>query len=129
MASLIIISWRDIPAQVIAKRGRESAKVQLSQRFQEAVDRAAMRAGKGSSEAYLADWQRSDPRPCGEDLEAEAAAEAARLEARYSDADLERLIRAKGLDAVRSAAAAAAGGAAGESGPGPGPGPAPGESS
>jgi hypothetical protein len=111
MASLIIISWRDIPAQVIAKRGRESAKVQLSQRFQEAVDRAAMRAGKGSSEAYLADWQRSDPRPCGEDLETEAAAEAARLEARYSDADLERLIRAKGLDAARSAAAAAAGGA------------------
>ncbi len=56
MASLIIISWRDIPAQVIVKRGRETAKVQLSQRFQEAVDRAAMRAGKGSSDAYLADW-------------------------------------------------------------------------
>jgi hypothetical protein len=54
--SLIIISWRDIPAQVIVKRGRETAKVQLSQRFQEAVDRAAMRAGKGSSDAYLADW-------------------------------------------------------------------------
>ena len=45
MASLIIISWRDIPAQVVVKRGRETAKVQLSQRFQEAVDRAAMRAG------------------------------------------------------------------------------------
>ena len=69
MASLIIISWRDIPAQVIVKRGRETAKVQLSQRFQEAVDRAAMRAGKGSSDAYLADWQRSAPRPCGEDLQ------------------------------------------------------------
>ena len=98
MADLIIISWRDIPAQVIVKRGRETAKVQLSQRFQEAVDRAAMRAGKGSSDAYLADWKRSDPRPCGEDLQAEVAAEAARLEARYSDEDLERLIRAKGLD-------------------------------
>ena len=62
MASLIIISWRDIPAQVIVKRGRETAKVQLSARFQEAVDRAAMRAGKGSSDAYLADWRRT-PRP------------------------------------------------------------------
>ena len=81
MASLIIISWRDIPAQVLVKRGRETAKVQLSARFQEAVDRAAMRAGKGSSDAYLADWKRSDPRPCGEDIKAEAAAEAARLEA------------------------------------------------
>ena len=97
MASLIIISWRDIPAQVIVKRGRETAKVQLSARFQEAVDRAAMRAGKGSSDAYLADWKRSEPRSCGEDLQAEAAAEAARIEARYSDEDLEKLIRAKGL--------------------------------
>jgi hypothetical protein len=99
MANLIIISWRDIPAQVIVKRGRETAKVQLSARFQEAVDRAAMRAGKGSSDAYLADWKRSEPRPCGEDLNAEAAAEAAKLEARYTDEDLERLIRSKGLDA------------------------------
>ena len=98
MASLIVISWRDIPAQVVVKRGRETAKVQLSQRFQEAVDRAAMRAGKGSSDAYLADWQRN-ARPCGDDLRAEADAEAARLEAQYSDEDLERLIRAKGLAA------------------------------
>ena len=99
MASLIIISWRDIPAQVLVKRGRETAKVLLSARFQEAVDRAAMRAGKGSSDAYLADWKRSDPKACGEDLKAEAAAEAARLEAAFSDADLEALIRAKGLRA------------------------------
>src|SRR6202045_174993 len=100
MGSLVVISWRDIPAQVIVKRGREAAKVQLSHRFQEAVDRAAMRAGKGSSDAYLADWQRSAPRPCGEDLKAEADAEAARLEARYTDEDLERLIRSKGLDSA-----------------------------
>jgi hypothetical protein len=97
MASLIIISWRDIPAQVIVKRGRETAKVQLSARFQEAVDRAAMRAGRGTSDAYLADWKRSDARPCGDELHAEAAAEAARIEARFSDADLETLVRAKGL--------------------------------
>ena len=99
MASLIVISWRDIPAQVVVKRGRETAKVQLSPRFQEAVDRAAMRAGKGGSDAYLADWQRSAPRPCGEDLKAEAESEAARLEAQFSDEDLEKLIRAKGLAA------------------------------
>ena len=99
MANLTIISWRDIPAQVVVKRGRETAKVQLSARFQEAVDRAAMRAGKGTSDAYLADWKRSEARACGEDLEAEAAAEAARIEARFSDEALEALIRAKGLAA------------------------------
>ena len=98
MGKLILISWRDIPSQVVVKRGRETARVQLSPRFQEAVDRAAMRAGRGSSDAYLADWKRSEPRACGNDLEAEAHAEAARLEACYSDADLDRLIRAHGLE-------------------------------
>ena len=98
MASLIVISWRDVPAQVIVKRGREVAKVQLSQRFQEAVDRAAMRAGRGSSDAYLEDWKRAAPVPCGDDLQAEAESAAAAIEARYSDDDLLRIIRAKGID-------------------------------
>ena len=52
MASLIIISWRDIPSQVVIRHGRETSKIMLSARFQEAVDRAAMRAGKGSSDAW-----------------------------------------------------------------------------
>jgi hypothetical protein len=97
VASLTVISWRDIPAQVIAKRGRETAKAKLSGRFQEAVDRAAMRAGKGSSDLYLAEWKRSNPTPCGDDIEKEAAAEARRIEERFSDEDLERLVRSKGL--------------------------------
>jgi len=97
MASLTVISWRDIPAQVIVRRGRETAKVRLSDRFQEAVDRAAMRAGKGSSDLYLAEWKRSNATPCSDDIEQEAAAEARRIEERYSDEDLERLVRAKGL--------------------------------
>jgi hypothetical protein len=107
VAQLSIISWRSIPAQVIVRRGRETAKVQLSARFQEAIDRAAMRAGKGSSGAYLADWQRSEPRPCGDDLQQECAAEAARLEARYTDAELESLIRNKGLAIEANGAAGA----------------------
>jgi len=98
MARLIVIRWRDVPSQVLVKQGRETAKQLLSPRFQEAVDRAAMRAGKAGSSEYLADWRRSEPRPCGDDLQAEAAAEAARIEARYSNADLLRLIRAKGLE-------------------------------
>ena len=97
MASLTVISWRDIPAQVIVRRGRETAKVRLTDRFHEAIDRAAMRAGKGSSDLYLAEWKRSNATPCGDDIEQEAAAEARRIEARYSDDDLERLVRSKGL--------------------------------
>ena len=103
MAKLIVVRWRDIPAQVIVKNGRESAKVQLSERFQVAIDRAAMRAGKGSSDAYLEDWRRQPPRDCGSDLQAEAAAEAQRIEASFSDEALESLVRAKGLASAEGA--------------------------
>ena len=108
MANLIIISWRDIPAQVVVRKGRETAKAPLSPRFQEAVDRAAMRAGRGSSDAYLADWKRGPPRPCGDDMAAEVAAEAARIEARYTDEHLERLVKSKGVDPDAAAGDAAA---------------------
>ncbi len=110
MASLTLIYWRDIPAQVVVKRGRETAKVKLSARFQEAVDRAAMRAGKGSSDAYLAEWRRSAATPCGDDIENAAAAEAARIEASYSNEDLERLIRAKGVAEASADSAPQSGG-------------------
>ena len=98
MAKLIIVSWRDIPSHVLVRRGRDTAKAQLSQRFQDAIDRAAMRAGKGSSDAYIADWRRVQSRDCGDDIAAAATAEAARLEAKYSDDDLLRIIRDKGID-------------------------------
>ncbi len=95
MAKLITVYWRDIPAQVIAKRGRESAKVQLSKRFQIAIDRAAMRAGKGSSDKYLDDWRRV-PKTCSSALEDEAKAEAERLESAYDDELLEKMVKAGG---------------------------------
>lgn len=108
MAHLIIISWRDIPAQVVGRKGRETSKVQLTLRFQEAVDRAAMRAGRGTSNAYLEDWKRSPPRPCSDDIAAEVAAEAARIEAKYTDEYLERMVRSKGIDPEAAAPAGAA---------------------
>jgi len=57
-----------------------------------------MRAGRGSSDAYLEDWRRAAPQPCGDELQAAAQAAAEAIEARYTDEDLERLIRAKGID-------------------------------
>lgn len=96
MPKLITVYWRDIPAQVIAKRGRQSAKVQLPQRFQVAIDRAAMRAGKGSSDKYLEDWRREN-RACGDDLQGEAQAEAERLNALFADETLERMVKAGGV--------------------------------
>ena len=95
MAKLITLYWRGIPARVIAKKGRRSAKVQLSSRFQQAINRAAMRAGKGRSDVYLSDWRR-EMTTCGDDLNAEAQAGANRLEEKYSNDDLLVLIRAHG---------------------------------
>jgi len=96
MAKKIIIYWRDIPCQVLAQRGRTREKVHLSKRFQEAIDRAAMRAGKGSSDAYLAEWRREASSCDGDDLQVIAAAEAERLESEYTDERLTQLIRGHG---------------------------------
>lgn len=95
---LITVYWRDIPAQVIARRGRKSARIVLSERFQRAIDRAAMRAGKGSSDKYLEEWRRVS-RPCEGDLEAAMQAEATRLEAAFGDERLEAMIKAGGVAA------------------------------
>ena len=94
MAKLIVISWRDIPAQVVVKKGRETGKVQLSHRFQEAVDRAAMRAGKSGSADYLADWKRSEPRACSDDMQAEADAET------EAEAEMEEENKVQGIGGI-----------------------------
>jgi hypothetical protein len=92
MAELVIVSWRDIPAQIIVKVGRKSAKRQLDDRFQEAIDRAAMRAGLRDTDAYLGEWRRTVAGDCGDDLEAEADAAAARVDADYPQARLRALV-------------------------------------
>ncbi len=93
----ILVYWRDIPAQVIIKAGRKRAKAELPPRFMESIDRAAMRAGKGGSSAYMEDWRReiSQLDSC-DDMQAFAEAEAKALELRYSPDDLDTLIRSKG---------------------------------
>ena len=97
MVKLILISWRDIPSQVIVQRGRQREKAMLSQRFQEAIDRAAMRAGKGSSDAYIAEWRRVATRiDTSDDLREIADNEVRRLEAEYSDERLQQMIRNHG---------------------------------
>ena len=96
MAQLTIIYWRDIPAQVIARAGRASAKRELPARFQEAIDRAAMRGGARDTDAYLAAWRRADPVPCADDIEAAADRAAAELDVAYDEARLAALVAAGG---------------------------------
>ena len=62
MGQVVTLYWRDIPAQVVAEKGRgrkrEQAKIELHRRFALAIDEAAMRDGADSTDDYLADWRR-----------------------------------------------------------------------
>ena len=91
MPQLTVLMWRDIPSQVIVKAGRASAKRELSKRFIEAIDRAAMRSGASGTDDYLAGWRRADPVEVEGDLEAAAQAAADRLEREYDAVRLQRL--------------------------------------
>lgn len=99
-ARLTVISWRDIPAQVVASRGRTKARIELPGRFQVAIDRAAMAAGLIGTDAYLEEWTR-DVRDCSDDIESEAAAEAERLDAAFDTERLGRLVEAHGHEESR----------------------------
>jgi hypothetical protein len=102
MVKVIRISWKDIPAQVVVQRGRTREKAQLSQRFHEAIDRAAMRAGKGSSDAYIAEWRRDATKiDTTDDLREIADNEIKRLESEYSDERLLQMIRNHGSNEPR----------------------------
>jgi hypothetical protein len=96
MAKLTIVMWRDIPAQVIVKQGRTSAKRPLEERFEKAVDKAAMRSGLYGSDGYLQEWRR-DTTPCGDDLEAVLEATVAKIQSEYTDERLAVLVAAGGI--------------------------------
>ena len=102
MAHLITLFWRDIPAQVIAESGRgrnrQQAKIELPRRFAIAIDAAAMRDGADSTDDYLAEWHRSEPVPCGDDLDAEAVKLVADLEADYPAERVRQLVESGGFD-------------------------------
>ncbi len=102
-AFLTTIWWRDIPAQVIAKDGRRAHKVVLHPRFQVAIDKAAVKAGRKSANDYIEEWRKSS-RPCGDDLEAEAESEADRLERRYDRNALAALVASGGIDQAKEPA-------------------------
>lgn len=92
MPEVTIVYWRDIPAQVIVGKGRRGAKVQLPERFEQAIDRAAMKTGAAETDAYLAEWRKAAPYEVAGDPQEVAAAEAARLEAAYDKARIKALI-------------------------------------
>ncbi|MGR3624511.1 virulence factor [Pseudophaeobacter sp.] len=92
MADVTIVYWRDIPAQVIVGKGRRGSKRQLEERFEQAIDRAAMKVNAKDSDAYLAEWRKAAPYALEGDAGEIAESEAKRLEAEYDQDRLKTLI-------------------------------------
>lgn len=92
MPDVTIVFWRDIPAQVIVGKGRRGTKRVLAERFEQAIDRAAMKTGAAETDAYLAEWRKADPYPVDGDPTEVAEAEAARLETEYDQDRIKALI-------------------------------------
>ena len=96
----ITIFWRDIPSQILIQKGRKRNKMMLEHRFQEAIDRAAMRAGKGSSSAYIAEWRR-ETEIIREDVSNDfLTEEVQKLQNLFSHEDLKVLIKNHGQKLV-----------------------------
>lgn len=92
MADVTIVYWRDIPAQVIVGKGRRGSKAPLPERFEQAIDRAAMKVNARDADAYLAEWRKAAPYSIDGDPAEIVAAEAARIDAEYDQTRLKALI-------------------------------------
>jgi hypothetical protein len=96
MPEVTIVFWRDIPAQVIVGKGRRGSKVQLSERFEQAIDRCAMKIGAKDADAYLAEWRKAPPYEAEGEPDDLAARVAADLETSYDTARIKQLIDNEG---------------------------------
>lgn len=96
MPDVVVVFWRDIPAQVIVGKGRAASKVKLTERFEQAIDRCAMKVGARDADAYLAEWRKAAPYVVDGDQADVAASEAARLEVEFDATRLKSLIDTDG---------------------------------
>jgi Virulence factor len=100
---LVIISWRDIPAQINGQVGGERHQVMLPHRFQKAIDRAAMVADKKTAQEYVGEWQRRTVALSADaDVVQSTDAEAARINDEYPNDRLHTLVDAGGFEPSRA---------------------------
>ena len=101
---LVVILWRDIPAQVNARAGAEKHQAILPRRFQRAIDDAAMVAGKKTANEYVGEWRRpalpilKDADGGAEGIQAAAEAEAQRLDDAFPRERLQLFVANGGWD-------------------------------
>jgi hypothetical protein len=99
---LVLITWRDIPAQITGRSGEVKHQVMLPHRFQKAIDRAAMVADKKTAQEYVGEWQRATvPVATDHDIAVAAEAYAHDIERDYPNDRLHQLVNNGGWDPSR----------------------------
>ncbi len=94
---VVVIMWRDIPAQVNGQSGRQRHQVVLDPKFQRAIDRAKRKAHIVTAQEDVAQWRRVST-PCDGDPAAAAQDIAARLDADYPEERLGKLAYNGGVE-------------------------------
>lgn len=105
MARITVKYWRDIPAMVLVGRGRSAGKAPLPERFEQAIDRCAMKVGAREEDAYLSEWRTEDRGEAaieegGNDAKSVADRIAAELVAAYDPEKIKELIANDGWAAT-----------------------------
>jgi hypothetical protein len=93
MARYQIMYWKDIPSQVKAEGDGGTAKAMLADRFQQAIDAAAMADGSTGTDAYLEGWawgKKQDRDGSAQDVVNALVAE---IEAEYTQERLREIVR------------------------------------
>ena len=96
-SEVVVIMWRDLPAQVNGQNGRQRYQVPLADKFQKAIDRARRKARIVTAQDDVAQWRRVST-PCDGDPAAAAAALAAKLDDEYSERRLGRIAYDGGIE-------------------------------
>lgn len=98
---IVVIYWRDIPAQVIAHMAGTTQRHLLDMRYQKAIDKAARVAGLTDHRRYVHEWRRVVvPLGNSDDLAASVAATVADLDANHDRTTLAALVRSGGVRAT-----------------------------
>ena len=93
-----IVYWRDIPAQIKIKDGRQRKGRPLSDRFGQAIDQAAMLTGLTGSDDYLNQWRTTPWQESEEEAENLGERLAADIEAAYPFDRIKALVQNGGFE-------------------------------
>jgi hypothetical protein len=94
MARYQIMYWKDIPSQIKAEDDGGTAKAMLADRFQQAIDAAAMADGNTGTDAYLEGWAWGKKQDRSGSAQEVVSAVVAEIEAEYTQDRLREIIRA-----------------------------------